>query len=48
MIHNAGYDTHFIMEQLAEDFKGQFDCIEDFFCANLKKNVMMVKQSRTN
>ena len=27
VIHNAGYDTHFITEQLAEEFVGQFDCI---------------------
>ena len=27
VIHNAGYDTHFITEKLAEEFAGQFDCI---------------------
>ena len=25
-IHNASYDTHFIINQLAEEFKGQLDC----------------------
>ena len=27
VIHNAGYDTHFMINQLAEEFKSQFDCI---------------------
>ena len=27
VIHNAGYDTHFTINQLAEEFKGEFDCI---------------------
>ena len=27
IIHNAGYDTHFIINQLAEEFKGKLDCI---------------------
>ena len=27
IIHNASYDTHFIINQLAEEFKGEFDCI---------------------
>ena len=27
IIDNAGYDTHFIIEQLVEDFKDQFECI---------------------
>ena len=27
VIHNASYDTHFIINQLAEEFKGEFDCI---------------------
>ena len=25
--HNASYDTHFIINQLAEEFKGEYDCI---------------------
>ena len=29
VIHNAGYDTHFIINQLAEEFKGEFDCIRE-------------------
>ena len=27
IIHNASYDTHFIMNQLAKEFKGKLDCI---------------------
>ena len=27
IIHNAGYDTHFIINQLAEEFKSEFECI---------------------
>ena len=26
-IHNASYDTHFTINQLAEEFKGEFGCI---------------------
>ena len=28
VIRNAAYDTHFIIEQSAEEFKGEFECIE--------------------
>ena len=27
IIHNASYDTHFIINQLAEEFNGELDCI---------------------
>ena len=27
IIHNATYDTHFIINKLAEEFKGDLDCI---------------------
>ena len=27
VIHNAGYDTDFIINQLAKEFKSEFDCI---------------------
>ena len=27
VIHNASYDTHFIINQLAKEFKGEVDCI---------------------
>ena len=29
IIHNASYDTHFILEQLAKEFKGELNCIVD-------------------
>ena len=29
IIHNASYDTHFILEQLAKEFKGELNCIGD-------------------
>ena len=29
VIHNAGYDTHFIIKQFAEGFGGQFGCIRE-------------------
>ena len=40
IIHNASYDTHFVINQLAEEFKGELNCIEEngkichFFCTN--------------
>ena len=41
VIHNARYDTHFIINQLAEEVKGEFGCIGKnmeniyyFFCTN--------------
>ena len=27
VIHNASYDTHFIITQLVEEFKGELNCI---------------------
>ena len=27
IIHNASYDTHFIINQLGEEFKGKLECI---------------------
>ena len=29
IIHNASYDTHFILNQLAIEFKGELNCIGD-------------------
>ena len=41
IIHHASYDTHFIINQLAEEFKGELNCIGEnmekiyhFFCTN--------------
>ena len=50
VIHNAGYDTHFIIRRLEEEFGGQFECIEEntekyiTFSVPIKKNMIMVKQ----
>ena len=55
VIHNGStYDFHFIINQLAEEFKGEFDCIGEkwknilLFQYPLKKNVITVKQFHTN
>ena len=55
MIHNASYDTHFIINQLAEEFKGELNCIGEnmkknisLFLYQLRKNVMEVKQLHAN
>ena len=43
IIHNASYDTYFIINQLAEEFKGKLNCIGDniekyhFFCTNQER-----------
>ena len=29
IIHNASYDTHFIINQLAEEFNGELNCIRE-------------------
>ena len=50
----ASYDTHFIINQLAEEFKGELDCtgenMEKYitFFQQLRKNVVKVKQLHTN
>ena len=46
IIHNASYDTHFITNQLAEEFKGELNCIGEnisIFLYQLRKNVMTTK-----
>ena len=49
IIHNASYDTHFIINKLAEEFKGDLDCIGEnmekllLFLYLLRKKMMMVK-----
>ena len=50
IIHNASYDTHFIVNQLAKEFKGELNCIGENMeiYRKLGKNVMMVKQLHTN
>ena len=45
IIHNATYDIHFIINQLAIEFKGELDCIGDnmenyiTFCVPIKKEL---------
>ena len=53
IIHNASYDTHFIINQLAEEFKGELNCIGEnmekyitFFVPIKKK--MTTKQLHIN
>ena len=54
IIHNGlNYDYHFIIRELAEEFKGQFDCLGENsekyirFQYQLKKKMKMIKQSHT-
>ena len=37
IIHNATYDTHFIINQLAIEFKGELNCIGD----NIEKYITL-------
>ena len=37
IIHNATYDTHFILNQLATEFKGELNCIGD----NMEKYITL-------
>ena len=37
IIHNASYDTHFIINQLAIEFKGELNCIRD----NMEKYITL-------
>ena len=54
IIHNGGYDTHFIINQLAEEFKGELNCIGvnmeniSLFLYQLRKNVIMVEKLHIN
>ena len=54
IIHNTSYDAHFISNQLAKEFKGEFNCVGDnmenisLFLYRSRKNVIMVKQLHTN
>ena len=51
-IHN-GSTTHFLSKELAQEFKGHFECLGEntekyiTFQYQLKKNMIMVKQSHT-
>ena len=38
---NTDYEFHFIIKELANEFQGQFECLEvqNFFCSNRKKKL---------
>ena len=50
IIHNASYDTHFILEQFAKECKGELNCIGVYmekyitFSVPIKKKLMMGKK----
>ena len=44
VIHNASYDTHFIINQLAKKFKGELDCIGE----NMEKYITFSAQINKN
>ena len=51
VFHNgSAYDYHFIIKQLAEDFKGQFECLgentEKYFTFSVP--IKEIKRSHTN
>ena len=52
VIHNAGFDTHFIIKQLAEEFDSQFECIgentEKYSTFSVPINMIIVIQVHTN
>ena len=54
IIHNTSYDTHFIINQLAEEFKGELDWIGEnmekyiTFSTSIKKNVTTAKRLHSN
>ena len=55
VFHNGStYDYHFIIKQLAEDFKGQFECLGEntekyiSFSAHIKKAVANKKKENNH
>ena len=52
VFHNGStYDYHFIIKQLAREFKGNFECLGEnilLFLPQLKKSMVMVKQQHTS
>ena len=43
VIHNASYDTHFIINQLAEEFTGELNCIGE----NMEKYITFSDDDKT-
>ena len=48
VIHNASYDTHFILEQLAKEFKGELNCIGDNMEKYITFSVPIEKEAINN
>ena len=55
VFHNCStYDYHFIIKQLAIEFKGEFECLREnsekyiTFSVPIKKNMIIIKQLHTN
>ena len=44
IIHNASYDTHFIINQLAEEFKGELNCIGENMEKYITFSVLIKKE----
>ena len=44
IIHNASYDTHFILNQLAIEFKGELNCIGDSMEKSITFSVPIKKE----
>ena len=48
IIHNASYDTHFIINQLAEEFKGKLNCIGENMEKYITFSVQIKKECDNN
>ena len=48
IIHNAGYDTHFIINQLAAELHHFYITVISLFLYQLTKNVVMIKRFHAN
>ena len=49
VFHNGStYDYHFIINQLAKEFKGQLECLGENTSVPIKKNLITIKQLPTN
>ena len=52
VFHNGStYDYHFVIKQLAKEFKGEFECLGKnilLFQCHLKKKMIIIKKSHIN
>ena len=46
VVHNAIYDTHLIIKQLAEQFGGQFDCMGENTKSDLADNLSEINKKK--